>query len=127
MNPQVPLTQRAINSVIGLDTSGHQETLSSLTLTIDDYATAYVVAYPPGGTNGHIIVPKNLSQVGTKVVTITANAKDADGNPLTATFQYDIVGATPPPDATILQFGTATVGSFGGVPADPGSATIVLI
>lgn len=128
MNPQVPLNQVAINSVIGLDPAGHVEALSSLTLTIDRYDVAFVGACPGAGTNGHAIVPKNHSQVGTITVTITATGKDAEGNLLPpASLAYDIVGATPPPDATVLQFGSAQVGVFPGIPSDPGSATITLI
>ncbi len=124
-NPQVPVNSKAINSAVGLNASAQPAALASLTLTVDNYAAAYVAPFPAAGIHGHVIVPKNTAQVGNVTVTVTANATDAAGVVIPpATFAYDIVGAPPPPPAVSVAFGTATVGAFGGVPGDPGSPTV---
>lgn len=128
MNPQVPLTSTCIDTIVPKAADGSQQSVKSLAVTIDDYATAYVAKYPGAGTNGFIVVPKNQAQVGTKTVTVSAHATDLDGNALPlATQAYDIVGAPPPPLATQLVLGTPSVGAFPGVPADPGAATATLV
>jgi hypothetical protein len=128
MNPQVPLNNTSIDTITPKAADGSQQNVGSLTVTIDDYATAYVAKYPGTSPNGFIVVPKNPAQVGTKTVTVTAHATDLDGNSLPAgTQSFDIVGATPPPLATTLVMGTPQVGAFPGVPPDPGSSTATLV
>ena len=126
-NPQVPFTNTAINTITPKAADGSVQAVGSLSITIDDYATAYVAKYPAAGLNGFILVPRN-TDVGVKTVNVTANATDVNGNTIpSVSFAYEIDGATPPPLATSLQFGTPSIGAFGGVPADPGSATVKLV
>lgn len=121
MNIQLPVAKRAVNTLQGLDASEVAAPIQNATVQIDRPDVAYVAAYPSAGLHGHIVIPKNPSQIGTVTVTVTAQANDAQGNPIPAsTFQYDIVGAPPPPPATHDAFGTPVVGSFFGEPGDPG-------
>jgi hypothetical protein len=116
-NVQIPINQSAFNTL-------HPSApLSSLTLTISSTAMAYLAAIA-AGENGHQIVPRQTA-TGTTTVTITANAKDAQGTPLApVVMSYDIVGNPAPP--VTVTFGTPQVGTF-PLPPDPGTATVVLI
>lgn len=128
MNAQVSLNNSAIASITPKASDGSTQSVGSLAVTIDDYATAYVAKYPPAGLDGFIVVPKNPSQVGTRTVTVTAHATDVNGVAIPlSTVALDIVGATPPPPATSLTIGGPQVGVFPGVPPDPGSSTATIV
>ena len=124
---QVPLNKQFIDTIPAVDASGNPAGLSALSLMIDDYQTAYVAACPGAGINGFMVTPKNQSLMGIKTVTITANAKDANGTMLPAvSLSLDIMGTPVPNPAQSISFGTGLVGTFPSTP-DPGSDTAVLI
>jgi len=131
-NPQIPLGGPSfVGTLGGRDSSVSPAQLSSLTLSISDYTTAYVAASPgsnSGTDKGFQVVPKLQTLVGVRTVTITASARDQNGNTLPLqTFAVDIMGTPAPNPAVSLQF-TATpgVGTFPLNP-DPGTATATLI
>jgi hypothetical protein len=125
-NIQIPLSAQAVGIAFGADSSSTPRSLSSLALSIDDKTAAYVASYPGEGLGGFIVIP-NQSLAGTKTVTITSAATDANGGALPpSTVQFDIVGSSPPPLATSVQFGSVRVGNFPGLPSDPGFSAVLI-
>ena len=127
-NTQVGPGLVAILGYAGEDAGGNPLPLSSLTATVDDYTDAYI---SPIGTAQVILVQKTSQPQGsTKTVNVTFNGISQDGTHLTPTVvAFDLVGPTPPPQATQVAVSLVAVRDTVGltVPPDPGSATVTLI
>jgi len=134
-NAQIPTTSAhygQCTGIAGKDASNNTQALSSLTATIDDYASAYVTKASPGDGVGFYIVPKAPLGVGIiKTVNVTIQGKSLDGTALPAVVvSADLLGAPAPPQAQTVAVGGVSV--WGGTPStttnpDPGSATAVII
>ena len=107
-----------------LDNQGQPQPATG-TATIDDYASAFLVALPGGDFQ---IVSKLTLTVGAPTVTVTAtfNLRDAaSGVALPAfTVSVDLVAPQPPPQKATHVVLTAINTGTGSGAADPGSPTI---
>lgn len=113
--------------VQGKDLSNTVQSLGSLSATVDDYTTAYVVKYPDAVS--FALVVKVTPAAGASIpVNVTLHGTDLKGNALPAITQaFTIQGPPAAPLAVSVNLAGISDEAVGSQPADPGTPTAVLI
>lgn len=127
MPTNVPVDNIAIFTVSALDDTGTSRAATG-TISIDDYATAYVAKNAGGQVV--LVTRTGIPSAGqAKAVNVAVDGNDAQGNPIPQLIiPFTLQGPPAPPNAThFAQSGMAVRDKIGyPVPVDPGSAGIPL-
>jgi hypothetical protein len=124
----VPSGQAAKFRLQPQDDNGTAEAVTNGTLALDDTTYGYV-AQDNIGQIVFVARSTPLPPAGTtKTVTLTVNATNAQGQPLTPyVILFDIPGPPLPPPATHFFLSSAPYVNDNGKPNDPGSATAPVV
>lgn len=130
-NPQINPGQSAVGGVNGQGAGGTTLPLGSLTVSIDNYAAAFVAKIQPDNAAQayYNLVPKSVPAGTTVTVTLTFNGTNQAGVALPpVTQQFDLIGAPLPPQDTAIVLSPPNVSTqFATASTDPGSATVTLV
>lgn len=126
----VPPGMIAVFSLQAQDDAGTARAVTGATVTVDDTVYAYAAQAPASGAI--IFYAKGTPPAGTtKTVTLTVNATNDRGDPVTPMVMlFDIPGPALPPPATHVAIKDAinvrdTIGV--NMPADPHAATVAVV
>jgi hypothetical protein len=130
-NPQINPGQSAVVGISGQGTGGTVLPLGSLSVSIDNYAAAFVAKIQPDNNAQayYNLVPKSVPAGTTVTVTVTLSGTNQAGVALpSVTQQFDLIGAAlPPQDTAIVPSAPNISTQFATSSTDPGTATVQLI